>query len=760
MNGFRIALAVAACSAALLGLADRASAGRPSVPLPFLFEKNLGQSRPDVRFLARGAGYALFLTADGALLRLQPAAGRRDQPPAAIRIGLAGGDPGAEIAGVDPLPGRSHYFIGSDPSRWRTNVPQFARVRYRQLYPGIDLIFYGSDRALEYDFVVSPGGDPGRIRLVYDGLASMETDGEGNLLLHGRDGTVVQRKPVVYQMLGQEVGGGRRMIEGRYRVRSVEPPTTGHSDHARRWEVGVELAAYDTDRTLVIDPVLSYSTYLGGSVDDEGLAIAADNTGQTYVAGTTASVDYPVQGGYQSDPGDAANDGFVTKLSADGSVVVYSTYFGGDGDDRITAIAANNAGFVYITGVTDSSTGFPLLTPQQAVYGGGASDAFLAKLAVAGDALVYSTYLGGSGADEGRGVDADALNNAYVAGVTDTTEGDATPFPLMDHDVNFLAFDKTHNGGIDGFLTKYKSAWDEIDFSTYLGGSGEDQITGLDVTSTGTAVVVGYTDSDETTFPLAQPFQSVKQPGYDAFVTRFTILGDALTFSTFLGGDGDDLAHGVAIDVDGEIVVAGETSSSDFPRKNPVQLHNQGGIDAFVTKYTFSGQQIVYSTYLGGDADDIGYGVDISREGLVYVAGVTAAPVSVAFPVNRPFQGVHGGGQDAFLTELSEEGVLGFSTFLGGTGDDMAAGVTVDGKGDIHLLGRTNSSGFPLLRALQLLPAGGFDLFILFFEGDGPSGCSFHPRARPDIGLTILLAIAVGALALRRKFRRRLSRQQ
>ena len=386
--------------------------------LPLSFEANHGQTDSQVNYLSRGSGYTLFLSPTQAVLALRKGkqSAVSNQPTAkpehtkrtsstVLRMKLIGANVSPRVAGLDELPGKVNYFIGNDPKKWRTNVPTYAKVKYKDVYSGIDLVYYGKQRQLEYDLIVAPGTDPGVIKLAFEGANKVRIDPQGNLILHIAGGEVNFHKPFVYQKLN----GIKHAIPGRYVLKG-------------KHEVGFQMAKYDTSKPLVIDPVLSYSTYLGGNLSDEGRGIAVDASGNAYVTGFTESSDFPGSGGGTASklgsgaPG-AGRDAFVTKLSSDGSAIVYSTYLGGSTFDQGLGIAVDLSRNTYITGITDSPN-FPILNPLQPGFGGGGGDAFVAKLNADGSALVYSTYLGGSDNDEGLDIAVDSNGNAFVTGFT------------------------------------------------------------------------------------------------------------------------------------------------------------------------------------------------------------------------------------------------------------------------------------------------------------------------------------------------------
>jgi len=704
--------------------------------LPLSFEVNRGQVDPQVKFVSRGRGYSLFLTSTEAVLQLrvptQPGqvadSGLRNEdqryfrrsgsnahstfrnPHSAavsavsLRLRLVGANRSPRIRGLGELPGKSNYFIGNDPSKWRTDVPSYTKVEYRDVYPGVNLVYYGNGRQLEHDFVVAPGADPSVIRFAVEGADKMELDAQGDLLLHVGNGDVRLREPVVYQ----DVHGTRQKIPGGYVLHSSDPQSEiGNRQLA---EVGFQVAAYDATRPLVVDPVLVYSTYLGGSGGDGGSGIAVDSAGNAYVTGYTYSADFPTASPLQARTG-AGQDVFVTKLNAAGSALVYSTYLGGTGEDAGAGMAVDAAGNAHVTGYT-SSTNFPTASPFQAVCGGGpygCSDAFVAKLNPSGSALIYSTYLGGSGADSGSGIAVDAAGSAYVTGWTSSTN-----FPTAN------AQQASNKGGSDVFVTKLNGTGSALVYSTYLGGTGEDYGAGIAVDSAGNAYLVGNTYS--TNFPTANPLQALLGGGdYDVFVAKLNAAGSALVYSTYLGGSGTDSGSGIAVDSGGNAYVTGGTSSTNFPTASPLQASytaaacNLGGNfrpcnDAFVTKVNPAGSALVYSTYLGGSVDDVGRGIAVDSAGNAYVTGYTT---SSDFRTVNPVQAIFGAGtcpgvpsgicQDAFVTRLNSTGsALVYSTYLGGSDSDVGTDIAVSPGGGVYVTGVTQSANFPTANPLQV----------------------------------------------------------
>jgi hypothetical protein len=675
---------------------------------PLRFEANRGQAHKDVRFVSRGLGYSLYLTSDEAVLVL---AGRdmdmkRDvrstrahAKPAVLRMGLVGAARRPVMSGLDELPGKANYFIGSDRTKWHTNVPTYAKVHYREIYPGIDLVYYGNQRQLEYDFVIAPGADPKKIALDFEGADKLEIDAQGELVLRTAGGDLRQKRPVIYQ----EIDGVRREIDGGYIRKGTK-------------RVGFEIAAYDRGRPLVVDPALSYSTYLGGNSFDFGQGIAVDAAGNAYVAGITYSPDFPTTPGAFQPTVIGHPHAFVTKLNPTGSGLVYSTYLGGSRFDLGQGIAVDAAGNAYVTGYT-SSTDYPTTAGAFQTTHGGVTDnwdVFLTKLNPTGSALVYSTYLGGSDNDQGNGIAVDGAGNAYVTGWTIS----------LDFKTTLGAFQPIFGRGPDAFVTKFNPTGSALVYSTYLGGIKTDVGYGIAVDAEGNAYVTGQTGSSVTfnsfmecpngpqecalnTFPTTPgAFQTA--PGgttspEDAFVTKLNPTGSALVYSTYLGGNGDDRGLGIALDSGSNAYVTGRTGSSTFPT-TPGALRTTTtdfAYDAFVTKLNPTGSALIYSTLLGGRGSDQGNGIAVNSIGEVYITGSTGAPstpgvTASEFPISNAIQSRFGGVVDAFVTKLDTTGTaLVYSTFWGGSNYDTGNGIAVDANGNAYVTGETDSTNFP-----------------------------------------------------------------
>jgi len=704
--------------------------------LSLRFEANQGQTDPQVKFLSRGRGYTLFLTPSEAVLALKKSSAASNQrssvstqgssewqslslplsvsnpkskienpKSAVLRMQLVGGNPEPQVMGLEELSGISNYFIGNDPKKWRTDVSHYARVKYREVYPGIDLIYYGRQGQLEFDFVLAPGADPKVIEMSFGGADRLEVGANGALVVHTGGGQVQFKKPLVYQ----EVGGRREKIGGEYVLRgsespegetqgsglgvsTVEPPTYGSQFRSPR--VGFQIAAYDASKPLVIDPVLTYSTYLGGSDRDIGAGIAIDTAGNMYVAGGTSSTDFPTANPLQAGAS-GSGDAFVAKLNAAGSALVYSTYLGGSDDDGASGISVDSAGNVYVTGQT-TSTDFPTANPIQASFGGGIGDAFVAKLNATGSALVYSTYLGGSGRDDAGGIAVDTADNAYVTGRTESTD-----FPTV------IPIQPANAGDGDAFITKLNAAGTALVYSTYLGGSEFEDVgysapdvgQGIAVDSASNVYVTGTTYS--TDFPTVNPIQPAYGGHGDAFIAKLNSGGTALIYSTYLGGRLSDGFGGIAVDADGNVYVTGDTASDDFPTVNPINAFRGG--EVFITKLNAAGTALIYSTYVGGKGGEGGGAIAVDTDGNAYVGGSTD---SVDFPTVNAIQADYPGSglSKPFILKLNAAGsALVYSTYLGGSANinESALSIVVDGVGNAYVTGGTGSTDYPTVNPLQ-----------------------------------------------------------
>lgn len=718
--------------------------------LPLSFEANAGQADRGVRFLSRGRGYGLYLIGNEAVLTLRPGAADSSVSFDQLHMQMVGASTVTRPLGEERLPGVANYFIGNDTAKCHTNIPTYAKVRYAGVYPGIDLVYYGNQRQLEYDFAIAPGADPDAIRLRLTGAKQLHIAKNGDLVVELGNGALAFQKPLIYQV----VDGRRQPVAGTFAL-------------LRKHTVGFRLGSYDHARSLVIDPVLQYSTYLGGSAGVQANAIAIDSAGNAYVTGGTGSTDFPVTPGvFQStNNGTASGLGtaFVTKLNPTGTALVYSTYLGGSGQsinggDVANGIAVDSFGNAYVTGSTYSAD-FPVTqgafqtTNKEAAANGNAngfdSTGFVTKLNATGTALVYSTYLGGSGGtvgsvlwgDRGNGLTIDSSGDAYVTGVTYSPD-----FPVTQG-----AFQTTNSGG-SVYVSKVNTTGSALVYSTFLGSIGKGQgfgsLTAVAVDSTGDVYVTGGTAA--TDFPVTPgAFQStnhnVPDNGYteaNAFVSELNPTETALIYSTYLGGSDADAGDAIAVDSDGNAYIGGSASSADFPVTSGVfQTTNRYGFNTgggpysttgangFIAKMNPTGTALVYSTYLGGSGGQVNLsptlamaagdqvkGIAIDKFGNAYVTGSTASP---NFPVTAgAYQSTNNdqsansiGGLNAFVTEINPTGTaLVYSTYLGGNGinqssfygptvfgsGDWANALALDSAGNVYLTGIASSADFPV----------------------------------------------------------------
>lgn len=658
--------------------------------LPIAFEPNRGQSDKNVRFLAHAPGGLFYFCSDEIVVSLRktagfnsrsgelavPPQGRATTPRDIVRMHFMEPNARPTMQGQELLPGKINYLLGNDSASWHTDLPTYAAISYHELYPGTTLTYKGTGGQLEGTYTIEPGGDPSRIRWRYDETETISVDSAGNLLVSfpGRDGnegvTVTERTPVAWQ----EVGGRQQFRKVKY---AVAPDKS----------IGFCVETYDLEHRLIIDPVLSYSTYFGGTENDFGNSVAVDPKGYAYITGYTESSDFPTVNPLQAVSG-GVDDAFVTKFSPDGSEVIYSTYLGGSGQDIGHGIAVDDRGHAYITGET-SSTDFPLAHPFQTIGGDGGFGfvAFVSKLRSNGSRLLFSTYLGGTGGfDTGYAIAVDDARNTYVTGQTLSSD-----FPTL-HPIQ-----PANGGATDAFVTKFTPRGSRLVYSTYLGGSNFDYGLGIAVKpGGGGAYITGYTASGD--FPTANPLDATLDGFYDTFVTKLNRAGSALKYSTFLGGSGADFGSAVAVDAIGNAYITGITESIDFPTVNPIQAENAGSQDVFITKINPAGEGLVYSTYLGGSGLDRAFGIALNRAGEAYIAGDT---FSTDFPVVDPIQAeAGGGGDDAILAKVNAAGsALVYSTYLGGTGTfEMAFGIAIDRFGSAYIAGTTNSPDFPNTR--------------------------------------------------------------
>jgi hypothetical protein len=679
--------------------------------LPLTFVENRGQTDGRVRYYAQGPRHTFYLTRQEIVFTFAKGV--------SLALRFPGGNPEVAIEGTERAPGTVNYFRGNDPARWHTELPGYAQVVYRELWPGVDLRVRDQAGTLKYEFRVRPGARPTDIQLVYEGAEGLSVDDAGGLLISTALGVLRDSPPVSYHV----INGERVPVESRYVVTGGGPTSSGYA-----FALGT---GYRPDQELIIDPGLQYSTFLGGSSDEIAAGIQVDTNGNAYVVGTTQSPDFPTTPGAFKKTGATSNvsDVFVSKLNPAGTALVYSTFIGGSDFDFGRAIAIDAAGNAYITGQTKSSN-FPTT--------GGAFDrtfnidtcprcgidqydAFVTKLNATGSGLVYSTFLGGFDIDDGLAIAVDGSGNAYVTGETGSLNFPTTPG----------AFHTTRNGAFDAFVTKLNATGSALVYSTYLGGSAVDFGSRVAVDAGRNVYVMGSTSSaDFPTTPGA--FDTTANGAFDVFVTKLNSAGSALIYSTYLGGTDFDSGGGLAIDSAGNAYVSGGTASFDFPTTPGAFDTLPDGNDAFVTKLNPTGSGLVYSTVLGGTTGEGASAIAVDAGGNAWVTGSTS---SVDFPTTADaFDGALNGTADAFVSELNPTGsALVYSTLLGGMNSDSANDLALDAGGAVYVAGRTFSIDFPTT-------AGAFDTIFngdpSIFWGDGfviKLGAASTPTAPPAV---------------------------
>lgn len=694
------------------------------------FVPNKGQLPRHVLFYASSRGVQFFFLQRS--VRLVFHSGSRD----VAELSFAGQMPsGATVSAEKPIGGRVNYFLSNDPAKWRTGIPTYASIVYRNAFPDIDLRFYFVGGVLEYDVIVQAGGAPSAISMnVHDAAAlSLNSHGDLEISLVSTDQQFLQKRPLVYQ----DIDGKRIDIGGRFQI----------TKKGNTWQYGFVVPEYSKREALVIDPILSYSTYLGGSHEDFGRGIAVDTAGNIYVTGYTWSSDFPTTSGAISNECHACPEGFydvfVTKISADGSRLVYSAFIGGDYPDFGAAIKVDTDGAAYVAGMTQSKN-FPTRKPIQKKRSG-LRDGFVLKLSPEGDSLLFSTYFGGHAEEGATDLAIDSSGNAYICGYTDSDN-----MPMVDAiQANYIGSGFEVN---DGFVAKINTDQAKLLFSTYLGGSFWDDMHAITLDSDNNIFVAGYTQSDD--FPVTPgafdtSFNSSSQFTQDGIVAKINMNGKpSLGYSTFLGGSSNEQVNSIVVDNYGFAYVCGETTSeSDFPLRNPIQPVLSGIIDSFVTKFSPDGSDITFSTYLGGSNDERAAGIVLDGLGNIHIGGVT---YSSDFPVVDPLSVQCA--NDAFATALKSDGsALIYSTCLGGSAFDEADALAMDGAGNVYVTGFTEADDFPIYNGVQPRTRGDREAFVSKIscnsvadwrgsEGTGPGGeaqfnISFCPATSADGGL-------------------------
>jgi len=729
-----LALAAILCSAQQPGqaVAEGARYGQ----LPLTFEENHGQTDPRVQFLSRAKGYTAFLNAGGIVLSLRPAqstkadvapnsspAQNRRPSNTALEFRLVGAASNVMATGEDLQPGRVNYFLGNDRAKWHTNVPTYRRVRYKNLYPGIDLIYYGNHRELEYDFAIAPHADPGSIEFEVRGARQIELGSDGNLIVTMSGGQLQFESPHVYQ----ESNGLHVPLQGEYVIKSSN-------------RVGFHVANFDRSKSLVIDPVLVYSTYLGGSGDDQPTGIAVDGNGSVYVTGSTDSTDLPLATLGSLPPG--ADHVFVAKFDASGSNLVYCDYIGGNSQDYGFALALDSANQVYVTGSTASSN-FPLVNAYQSTYPG-SFNAFLTKISADGSSLLYSTYLGGNGSDVPSRVAVDNLSDILVAGTTSSTN-----FPVANA---YQSAASSNQGGLYGnygFITKFTPDGSSLVYSTYFAGSSNmpdncggtqcwtapaTTLAGMAIDSAGNAYVAGTTNTYD--FPATEGAYLAANSTQDnspvGFVSKIDGSGNLQYSTYFYESSGFTIINAIAVDGSGSAYVTGVTySDGAFPITSTSicdpGVYGAACSYAFVTKFDAAAATLVYSTFLGPNNNAIPVGIALDQNSDAFILSSTS---SSSFGIVNGIE-PYGGGQDALLVEVDPAaGSQLFATYLGGSSNETAAGIALDSQGNLYLTGTTDSTDFPITPlAFQPQPGGNGDGFVMKIGPASAPSVSFTPGA-------------------------------
>lgn len=641
--------------------------------LPLYFIPNKGQVNEHVRFYVKTSGYSMWMTDDGMVFDIIGKKGRDIS-----KVTFLNSNKKPEISPVKRTTHKVNYFIGNDPNKWKTGIETSLAVLAKNVYKNIDLKVYGVEKQMEYDWIVKPGADPTSIRMKYHSDTKARLDQKGNLVIKMKTGDMVQQKPFAYQLID------KKKIPVRSEFLKVD-------ENQFSFRVG----SYDRAHDLVIDPPVyfGYSTYIGGGNRDYGYGITVDSSGCAYVTGQTNSTDFPTTPSCYQPALNSGYDVFVTKFSATGNALIYSTYIGGSGTDRGFGIGVDNKSRAYITGDTNSIN-FPIQNAHQSSNGGG-FDAFLFRLYSTGG-LSFSTYFGGSNDDNSRSIAVDSDGNIVFTGKT----ASSTNFPIS-------AGSPTWGGGTtDAFAVKFSGY--SFKFSRLIGGNGDDEGYGIALDYWGRIYVTGSTTSSD--FPRRGGYQNTYGGNGDAFVTKIQSTGDDVLYSTYLGGTNTDAGYGITVDIGPNIYVTGQTASTDFPTINPAQSTFNGSTDAFVTKIHKTGTSLVYSTFLGGTYYESGNGIVVDANGYAYVVGKTN---SSNFTTVNPVQGTLAGNYDAFATKLSKGGnTLIYSTFLGGYASDIANGAALDGNNCLYVTGSTASSDFPTYSPYHSSNYGYYDSFV------------------------------------------------
>lgn len=631
------------------------------------FEENLGQTDAQARYFARVGGYSLFLTPERIAFNLQldePAESAESVRSYGLFMDFVGANENPILSGESIQAGISSYFSGQ-PDEWVTGVSHYESVRYAGLYDGIDAMFYGNPQQIQYDFIVAAGADPSQIRLKFNPVERVSLTDNGDLKLSLGERVLTMNAPYSYQM----VDGVQRVVESQFVLDGDE--------------ITFALGDYDSTLPLIIDPVLVYAGYLGGSATDAVNAIAVDSSGAAYITGLVDSTEstFPVMGG----PDLIANgerDAFVAKIRPDGTGFVYVGYIGGDSSDEGKAIGVDAAGHAYVMGTTASDqTSFPVINGLDMTFNGN-SDAFIAKVTPTGTALAYATYLGGADSDMGLAGAVDAAGNVYIGG---ETRSDQTTFPVT------TGPDVTWAGSADGFVAKLNAAGSAWVYAGYIGGASPDGVIGLALDSSGSVYLTGYTNSTEATFPvLIGPDLTYSGVSRDAFITKVSADGTSFVYSGYIGSSNDDFGYGVAVDANGYAYLVISNTWGGLPvLVGPDLTYNDAGNpgDAYVAKVKSDGTSLAYAGYIGGSSGEGGYAIAVDPVGNAYVVGSTSSTQS-SFPVVIGPDLTHNGGPDVFLAKINPMGsALTYAGYIGGTGGDSGLAVALDADFNVYIAG-------------------------------------------------------------------------
>jgi hypothetical protein len=711
--------------------------------IPLAFTLNQGQTDSQVKFTTVGNGCSMFFAPNGTTFLLsretsqsaakraaKKTAGTHDEmTPAqntgpeyesfAVKTVFVGANQNPAVVGEDRLAWNNNYFVGNNPSKWRTDVPNYGKIRLKEVYSGIDLVYYGNKNRIKYDLVVKPGEDPSKIVLRYDlganGGNALSINGNGELVVKTPLGDIIERKPYCYQKIDRK----EVEVSIAYRIIDVSLNTFGFG-------IGAFNAGFD----LYIDPELVYSTYIGGRTQEFGdkMGLAVDSSGNTYFAGITDSIDFPVTSGSIDGNLIGSWNGFVSKLNPSGTALIYSTVIGGGGDDCLSAIAIDSERKAYVTGWS-TSTDYPATHGETLK---GREDITLVKLNASGNALEYATMFGGSQREDSWGIALDSSGHAFVTGRTWSND-----FPVTNG-----AFDQSENGNVDGFVVKLTSSGDSFIYSTYLGGSLNEALYDIRVDNDGNAYVVG--DSSSNDYPTTTgAFDRTQNGNNDVIISKLNPAGSELVYSTYVGGSGNDSACFMTLDSEGKVYYSGHTNSTNYPTtSNAYDMSYNGNYDAIVGILDAAGSNLFYSTFVGGSGNDHGAGIAFNTHGIVNMAGLT---YSLNFPTTSDaLEGSNNGSGDGFVIQLNPEspGGLVFSTYIGGSGYDQCLVMAVDSNGFMYISGVTTSSDFPTTpfafdRSYSNMYEATYDGFILKI---GPSG------QIPSTPLTVASAAAAGLI--------------